>query len=79
MKNLLYFIINLLDNNRGYETQTQKRFKKGDIAKITRLKEENNPFFVGTDVTILETGRHDYLVKGYNGEKTIVYQYELKK
>jgi len=69
--------VNLV-NNDGYETQKQKRFKPNDIVVITTLRKDETPYKVGEIVTILENGRHDYLVINNNGLKSIVYQFELK-
>lgn len=77
MKNLLYWIISLLDSNRGYATQTQKRFKKGDKVTITALKLPDTPYPLGEEVTIIEYGRYDYLVKDIDGVRHVVYQFEI--
>lgn len=77
MKTILWFLISLFDNNWGYTTPLQKRFNVGDKCKISQHKSKENTFEVGEEVTIVENGRHDYLVKNRNGKMIIVYQFEL--
>lgn len=77
MKKILWKLLEMLDNNHGYSTPLQKRFKCGDECVITRFKLKTTIFQVGDNVKILETGRHDYLVVRNDGLKAIVYQFEL--
>lgn len=77
MKKLLWKLIELLDNNWGYSTPIQKRFNVGDKVKMSIHRKHDTAFNVGEEVTILETGRHDYLVVNKKGIKSIVYQFEL--
>jgi hypothetical protein len=72
LKNLLTDI----DKNHGYTTPFQDRYKKGDKCIITKEKLGDNIFPIGTEVTILETGRHDYLVESKD-KRMCVYQFEL--
>ncbi len=76
MKNLLWKLLEKFDNNWGYSTPIQKRFKIGDKCKI-RFCYEDHPVKAGDVVTIIETGRHDYLVQNSEGQKFIVFQFEL--
>lgn len=73
IKNLLYFIIECLDSNNGYSTSVQKRFKVGEKVKIST----HSGLIAHTPATIIETGRYDYLIEDDNGEKHIVFQFEL--
>jgi hypothetical protein len=66
-----------INENHGYTTPIQDRYKKGDKCIITKEKLGDNIFPVGTEVTILETGRHDYLVEN-KGKRMCVYQFELE-
>ncbi len=77
MKKLLWKLITILDNNWGYSTPLQKRFNIGDTVKMSIHKKSDTVFNVSEQVTILETGRHDYLVVNDKGVKAIVYQFEL--
>jgi len=77
MKNILWFLISLFDSNWGYDTPLQKRFKVGDKCKISHYKTKDNTFEVGEEVTIVENGRNDYLIKNRNGKMIVVYQFEL--
>jgi len=79
MKNFLYYILSLLDSNRGYNTQLQKRFKVGDKVVISNLRTMATKLAIGTEVTIIENGRYDYLIEDVVGEKHIVYQFEIRK
>jgi hypothetical protein len=78
MKNLLWKLLEMVDNNWGYTTPIQQRFKVGDKCKI-HFCYENTGFTPGETVTIIETGRHDYLVENESGIKSCVYQFELSK
>jgi len=77
MKKILWKLLEWSDNNWGYSTPLQKRFKIGDKCRISQHKTAYNPFDVSEEVVIIETGRHDYLVKNNNLETAIVYQFEL--
>lgn len=73
MKRLLWFLLNKIDNNWGYSTPLQKRFKVGDRVKISihsKLKAH-------TPATIIETNRHDYLIVDDYLQRHIVYQFEI--
>mgnify|MGYP003644057011 FL=1 len=76
MKNILWSLLYAIDNNWGYTTQLQRRFKVGDIVKITSNKTIENKFEVDSVAKIIETARHDYLIE-QNGIKIIVYQFEI--
>jgi hypothetical protein len=76
MKNILCSLLYAIDNNWGYTTQLQRRFKVGDIVKITSNKTIENKFEVDSVAKIIETARHDYLIE-QNGIKIIVYQFEI--
>lgn len=78
MKNLLWKLLEIVDNNWGYTTPIQQRFKVGDKCKI-HFCYENTGFTPGETVTIIETGRHDYLVRSESGIQRCVYQFELSK
>jgi hypothetical protein len=75
MKNILWSLL-YADNNWGYTTQLQRRFKVGDIVKIAHNKTIENKFEVDSVAKIIETARHDYLIE-QNGIKIIVYQFEI--
>lgn len=77
MKNILWKLLEWSDNNWGYSTPIQKRFNIGDKCRISQHKTNYNPFEVGEEVVIVETGRHDYLVRNNNLKSAIVYQFEL--
>lgn len=77
MKNILWKLLEWLDDNHGYSTPIQKRFNIGDKVKVSIFK-VNAGLLVGIWVWVLETGRHDYLVEDCNGKKFIVYQFELE-
>lgn len=82
MKKILWFLLELCDNNWGYSTPIQKRFKVGDVCQISgHYKSKTYLFKIGEKVRIIETGRHDYFVEGVedNNKKKIVYQFELSK
>ena len=78
MKKLLWKLLKLVDNNWGYSTPIQQRFKVGDKCRIHWFI-ENTGFTPGEIVTIIETGRHDYLVRNESGNQICVYQFELSK
>ncbi len=78
MKKILWKLLEWCDNNWGYTTPLQKRFNIGDKCKISTHKIQSTPLEVGNDVVIVETGRHDYLVRRVSDNtKVVVYQYEL--
>lgn len=77
MKKILLKLLKLVDNNWGYTTPLQKRFQHGDKCKISPDKKSGTKFDVGEIVFIIETGRHDFLVKNDKGVKGVVYQFEL--
>lgn len=77
MKTFLWKMLNLLDDNWGYSSPLQQRFRKGDKCKISTYKTDETPFVPGSVVTIIENCRHDYLVMNENGVKCVVYQHEL--
>jgi hypothetical protein len=77
MLKLLWRLIELLDDNWGYSTPIQKRFEIGDVVRISKFKSSECKFDVGDNVTILETGSHDYLVRR-NNVLDVLYQYELE-
>jgi hypothetical protein len=77
MKKILWKLLEMFDSNWGYTTPLQKRFKHGDKCKISHNKTQQTKFDVGEIVFIIETGRHDYLVKNDKGVKGVVYQFEL--
>ena len=80
IKKLLWLILPLVDDNWGYTTPIQKRFKVGDKCFITyRPDTRIGDFPLATPVTIVEFGRHDYLVKNNQGKMQIVYQFEIGK
>jgi len=79
MKKLLWKLLKLVDNNWGYSTPIQQRFKIGDKCRIHFCYTENTGFISGETVTIIETGRHDYLVRNESGNQSCVYQFELSK
>lgn len=67
----------IFNNNWGYTTPVQKRFKIGYKSTISKNKDIETPFAIGEKVVIIETGRHDYLVENNSGIKAVVYQFEL--
>jgi len=77
MKKILWKLLSIVDNNWGYTTPLQKRFQINDKCKISIFKQICTKYSVGDEVTIIETGRHDYLVSDKNGVKEIVLQIEL--
>ncbi len=77
MKRILWSLLSKLDNNHGYTSPLQRRYKIGDKCKINFYKLTNTKYKTGEEVIIIETGRHDYLVGNKNGDKQCVYQFEL--
>jgi len=75
MKKLIWFLLEMMCDNRGYSTPIQKRFKVGDKARIS----EHSDLIFGVPITIIECARYDYLIELDNGEKHIVYQFELQQ
>jgi hypothetical protein len=73
MKKILWFLLSLVDNNWGYSTPLQKRFKVGDRVKIST----HSKLIAHTPATIIECGRCDYLIMDDDFQKHIVYQFEL--
>lgn len=67
-----------IDDNWGYSTPKQKRFKIGQVVKVSNKRSINSIFEIGDSVAIVETGRHDYLVGNEKG-KECVYQFELEE
>jgi hypothetical protein len=78
MVKILWFLLELFDNNHGYTTPLQKRYKPGDVCKISKFKTDEVHLNVGDPVVIVETGRHDYLIETKDG-RFVVYQFELEK
>lgn len=83
MKKILWFLLELFDNNHGFSTPIQKRFKVGDICQISDDYKwyDFSPFKPGEKVRIIETARHDYFIESIENskKKEIVYQFELTK
>jgi hypothetical protein len=77
MKRLLWKLLEWFDSNHGYSTMIQKRFEIGESVRISMNKCNDTRYVVGEHVTIIETGRHDYLVQNKQGVKHCVYQFEL--
>ena len=75
MKRLLWTLLRLIDDNWGYSTPIQQRFKVGERVKIS----EHSALVTNEPVTIMEFGRHDYLIKDSIEVMHIVYQFELKR
>jgi len=73
MKKILWGLLEMVDDNWGYSTPLQKRFKVGDRVKIS----PHSKLIAHTPATIIEFGRYDYLIEDDNGKKHIVYQFEL--
>lgn len=78
MKRILWWLMELIDNNHGYSTPIQKRFRVGDKKMVSPFVLRQTALKQGEIVTIIETGRHDYLVLSENGKKEIVYQFEIE-
>ncbi len=79
MKTLLWKLLEIIDDNHGYTTPLQKRFKQGETARISFNKWGDTPFQIGEIVEIIEICRHDYLVRNDDGVQRCVYQFELIK
>jgi len=78
MLKILWNLINKFDNNLGYSTPLQKRYSKGDFARISNYKLSETKISTNEVVMIVETKRHDYLIKDGNNTLHIVYQFELE-
>lgn len=76
MKKILWRLLEIVDNNWGYTTPLQRRFKIGDTIKISHNKTIETKFKIGSVAKIVETGRHDYLIE-QNGIMKVVYQFEI--
>lgn len=80
MKKLLWKILKLVDDNWGYESPHQERFEIGDEVRLSLFLLPEEKFGIGDIVTIIETGRYDYLIKHKkSGKLKCVYQQELDK
>lgn len=77
MVKILWFFTRLFDNNHGYSTVIQKRYKVGDVCRISKHKTNDVHLNVGDPVVIVENGRHDYLIETKDG-RFVVYQFELE-
>ena len=77
MIKILWKLLEIVDNNWGYYTPLQKRFKVNDKCKISSLKTQYTPLEIGDEVTVIETGRQDYLVRRADGITSVVFQFEL--
>lgn len=77
MIKILWKLLEIVDNNWGYYTPLQKRFKVNDKCKISSLKTQYTPLEIGDEVTVIETGRWDYLVRRADGITSVVFQFEL--
>ena len=77
MKNILWKLLGIFDNNWGYSTPLQNRFEINDKCKISEFRTKYTPLEIGEEVTIIETGRQDYLVRNEDGTMAIVFQFEL--
>ena len=75
MKNILWFLLKMVDYNWGYSTPLQKRFKVGDRVKISI----HSKLIAHTPATIIQFRIHDYLIEDDNLQKHIVYQFEIYK
>ena len=78
IKAILWKLLSWADDNWGYSTPLQKRFKPGDKKRISAYKLQDTQLEFREDVIILERGRHDYLVENEQGQKAVVYQFELE-
>lgn len=76
MKKLLWYLLSKVDDNWGYSTPLQKRFKVGDKVNVS-FHIKSNKLIPYEPVTIIECCRHDYLVEDAGGELHEVYQFEL--
>lgn len=90
MIKLLWRLLELFDDNRGYSTQLCKRFTVGELCRVSDLISNESELKRNDVVKIVETSRHDYLVQkmvspGPKQEqftfegKYIVYQFELRE
>ena len=79
MKRIFWWILEFLDNNWGYSTPLQRRFKVGEKCRISSFKRTETPFKAGTHVKVLENGRYDYLVSDSRGNCIVVYEFELTR
>ena len=77
MKKIIWKLLEMLDDNWGYSTSLQKRFKPGSQVTMSKHKKSDTPFRIGEEVVVLENGRHDYLVQNSDGKKWVVYQFEI--
>lgn len=68
----------IFENNHGYSTPKTYRYKVGQKLKISNQKENDTKFDIGETVEIIETARHDYLIKNNKGQLEVVYHYELE-
>ncbi len=73
IKNIIWYLLSKIDNNLGYNTPLQKRFKVGDRVKIST----HSKLIAHTPATIIECERCDYLIEDDNLQKHIVYQHEI--
>jgi hypothetical protein len=73
VKKILWTLLKMFDNNWGYSTPLQFRFKVGDRVKIST----HSDLIYNTPATVIEFGRYDYLIEDDNGERHIVYQFEI--
>ena len=73
MKKILWKLLEMVDDNWGYSTPLQRRFKVGDRVKISR----HSKLITHTPATIIGLCRFDYLIIDGNDEKHRVYQFEL--
>ena len=79
--NIIWYIIELFSKQRGYSTQVQRRFKNGQRVIINNFVSSYHKanLNIGDEVKIIESARHDYLIVNEDGEKAIVYQFELRE
>lgn len=79
MKKLLWWLLTKFESNHGYSTPIQKRYKVGDVVKINKAFAlgPTKAFIGGGEITVIETGRHDYLLRNELGFQIVVYQFEL--
>lgn len=77
MKKILWGLLEIFDDNWGYYTPLQKRFNVNDKCRISSLKTKYVPLEIGDLVTVIETGRQDYLVRREDGITVVVFQFEL--
>jgi hypothetical protein len=79
MKKIIWKLLELIDDNHGYTTPLQKRFTIGEEVKVSHCVLPKTPLIIGETVTIIENGRHDYLVKTSRDKQYCVYQFELTR